>query len=100
MSDLVRNLEDRFSHVVDHFIFISTFQEEEFLRKGIAKIAALKPKPDILIVEKSVSRLAQDFLLQNGITLVYNVKMVCRNFMNFSMLTFVDTSDSKHFFKL
>ena len=51
-------------------------QEEEFLRKGIAKIAALKPKPDILIVEKSVGRLAQDFLLENGITLIYNVKLV------------------------
>lgn len=54
------------------------FKEEEFLKKGIAKIAALKPKPDILIVEKSVSRLAQDFLLEHGITLVYNVKLVGR----------------------
>ncbi|KAL4218119.1 hypothetical protein ACF0H5_022855 [Mactra antiquata] len=49
-------------------------QEEEFLRKNIKKITSLKPKPDILVVEKSVSRLAQDFLLKAGITLIYNVK--------------------------
>ncbi|XP_052764126.1 1-phosphatidylinositol 3-phosphate 5-kinase-like isoform X2 [Mya arenaria] len=49
-------------------------QEEEFLKKSIKKITSLKPRPDILVVEKSVSRLAQEFLLKAGITLIYNVK--------------------------
>ncbi|KAK3088070.1 hypothetical protein FSP39_014286 [Pinctada imbricata] len=51
-------------------------QEEEFLQKNVAKISSLKPKPDIVVVEKSVSRLAQNYLLKAGITLIYNVKMV------------------------
>ena len=59
-------------------------QEEEFLRKNIQKITSLKPRPDVLVVEKSVSRLAQEFLLKAGITLIYNVKevssIVYRNF--------------------
>ena len=33
-------------------------------------------EPDILLVEKSVSRLAQDFLLDCGVTLIINVKPV------------------------
>ncbi|XP_052249949.1 1-phosphatidylinositol 3-phosphate 5-kinase-like isoform X3 [Dreissena polymorpha] len=49
-------------------------QEEEFLWKNIKKITSLAPKPNILVVEKSVSRLAQDFILKAGITLIYNVK--------------------------
>ena len=40
----------------------------------MAKIAAFHP--NIVIVEKSVSRLAQEFLLEAGITLVFNVKHV------------------------
>ncbi|ELU02982.1 hypothetical protein CAPTEDRAFT_176607 [Capitella teleta] len=47
-------------------------QEYEHLRKSVGRIAELKP--DILMVEKTVSRLAQDFLLEAGITLVLNVK--------------------------
>nr|CFW94242.1 Eka-PIP kinase protein [Euperipatoides kanangrensis] len=47
-------------------------QEHEYLKNCAAKVAALKP--DILLVEKTVSRLAQNFLLQHGITLVLNVK--------------------------
>lgn len=48
-------------------------QEGEFLKHSVAKIAALHP--DIILVEKTVSRLAQDFLLEEGITLVYNLKL-------------------------
>lgn len=54
-------------------------QEEEFLKNNISKIASLSPRPDILVVEKTVSRLAQEYLLQAGITLVFNVKLVWFN---------------------
>lgn len=57
-------------------IFIVTSQEEEFLKNNISKIASLKPRPDIVVVENTVSRLAQTYLLQSGITLIFNVKMV------------------------
>ena len=40
----------------------------------MARIAALEP--DILLVEKSVSRVAQDFILDSGITLILNTKPV------------------------
>ena len=49
-------------------------QEKEFLTKSVAKITAYCP--DIVVVEKSVSRLAQVFLLDAGITLLFNVKFV------------------------
>ena len=45
-------------------------QEEEYLRKSVKKITSLKVRPDVIVVEKSVSRLAQDFLLKSGITLI------------------------------
>ncbi|RUS80456.1 hypothetical protein EGW08_011772, partial [Elysia chlorotica] len=32
-------------------------------------------RPNVVVVEKSVSRLAQEFLLEEGITLLYNVKL-------------------------
>ncbi|KAJ8321633.1 hypothetical protein KUTeg_000104 [Tegillarca granosa] len=41
-------------------------REEEFLKKSIAKITSLNPRPDVIIVEKTVSRLAQEYLLQDG----------------------------------
>ncbi|XP_022098381.1 1-phosphatidylinositol 3-phosphate 5-kinase-like isoform X2 [Acanthaster planci] len=47
-------------------------QEHEYLKNCVSRIASLKP--DILIVEKTVARLAQMFLLHSGITLVLNVK--------------------------
>ncbi|XP_068752478.1 1-phosphatidylinositol 3-phosphate 5-kinase-like isoform X2 [Montipora capricornis] len=47
-------------------------QEFEFLKNFVARVVSLRP--NILIVEKTVSRLAQDMLLQHGITLVLNVK--------------------------
>ena len=47
-------------------------QEAYYLRLAVAKVAALKP--DILMVEKSVARHAQQLLLDEGITLVLNVK--------------------------
>jgi 1-phosphatidylinositol-3-phosphate 5-kinase len=47
-------------------------QEHEFLKLLVARIA--EKKPDIVLVEKSVSRIAQDMLLHAGISLMVNVK--------------------------
>lgn len=47
-------------------------QENEYLRNVCARIIALQP--DIVMVQRNVSRLAQDFLREKGITLVHNVK--------------------------
>lgn len=47
-------------------------QENEYLKNAVAKIAAFKP--EVLLVEKVVSGLAQEFLYNLGITLVLNVK--------------------------
>lgn len=47
-------------------------QEHEYLRHVAARIVALQP--DVVLVQKNVSRLAQDMLRQNNITLVHNVK--------------------------
>ncbi|KAK6645654.1 hypothetical protein RUM43_001934 [Polyplax serrata] len=48
-------------------------QEHEYLRHVVARIAALQP--DIVMVYKNVSRLAQEYLLKLGITLVINTKL-------------------------
>lgn len=47
-------------------------QEKEYLQSLVRKIAALKPQ--ILVVEKAVSRLAQEYCRQAGMTLVFNMK--------------------------
>ncbi|XP_047111766.1 1-phosphatidylinositol 3-phosphate 5-kinase [Schistocerca piceifrons] len=47
-------------------------QEHEYLRNAVARIVALQP--DILLVGRGVSRLAQDLLLAQGITLALNVR--------------------------
>eukprot|EP00795_Rhopilema_esculentum_P013781 gene13781-4710_t len=47
-------------------------QEYEFLKKFIARIVSLKP--NIVLVEKTVARVAQNMLLEAGITLVHNIK--------------------------
>ena len=49
-------------------------QEYEFLKKFIARIVSLKP--NIVLVEKTVARVAQNMLLEAGITLVHNIKSV------------------------
>ena len=53
-------------------------QEYEFLKNFVARVVSLKP--NILLVEKTVSRLAQDMLLKHGVTLVLNVKRVSNAF--------------------
>ncbi|XP_051135010.1 1-phosphatidylinositol-3-phosphate 5-kinase FAB1B-like isoform X2 [Andrographis paniculata] len=47
-------------------------QEMDHLKMAVAKIGA--QKPDILLVEKSVSRHAQEYLLAKDISLVLNIK--------------------------
>jgi len=47
-------------------------QEEAHLKAAVDRIAVLEP--DILLVEKSVGRFAQDQLLERGVALVLNVK--------------------------
>ena len=49
-------------------------QEYEFLKNFIARVITLKP--NIVLVEKTVARVAQDMLLASGITLVHNIKSV------------------------
>lgn len=47
-------------------------QEQEYVDRAVAKIYGLGP--NLVLVGKSVSRLAQESLLSLGITLVLNVK--------------------------
>lgn len=47
-------------------------QEMDHLKMAVAKIG--RHAPDVLLVEKSVSRYAQEYLLTKGISLVLNVK--------------------------
>ena len=47
-------------------------QEMDHLKMAVAKIHA--HQPNILLVEKSVSRFAQDYLLEKDISLVLNIK--------------------------
>lgn len=52
-------------------------QEREYLRNLVSRIAALKPQ--VLLVERNVSGLALEFLEQEGIAVVYNVKPAVLN---------------------
>ncbi|XP_021750291.1 1-phosphatidylinositol-3-phosphate 5-kinase FAB1B-like isoform X1 [Chenopodium quinoa] len=47
-------------------------QEMDHLKMAVAKISSLNP--NILLVEKSVSRFAQEYLLEQNISLVLNIK--------------------------
>ena len=47
--------------------------EAQYLKNHCSKLL-LRQRPDVLIVEKSVARLAQDYLLHAGVSLVLNVK--------------------------
>jgi 1-phosphatidylinositol-3-phosphate 5-kinase len=47
-------------------------QEREYLRMLVSKIASMQP--DVILVEKSVSRVAQDLIRDAGICLAVNVK--------------------------
>ncbi|CAB1347044.1 unnamed protein product [Coregonus sp. 'balchen'] len=47
-------------------------QEHEFLKNYVQRIADVRP--NLVLVERTVSRIAQDMLLEHGIALVINVK--------------------------
>ncbi|XP_028393496.1 1-phosphatidylinositol 3-phosphate 5-kinase-like isoform X2 [Dendronephthya gigantea] len=62
-----------FQRVENKMAFLDSLvlQEEEFLKNMVGRIVALKP--DLVLVEKTVSRLAQDMLLQRGISVILNI---------------------------
>ena len=47
-------------------------QEYAFLKNFVKRVLALKP--NVILVEKNVARVAQDMLLAGGVTLVHNIK--------------------------
>ncbi|ESO10728.1 hypothetical protein HELRODRAFT_190147 [Helobdella robusta] len=62
-----QRVENKFSSLEPQIL-----QEREFLKKSVERI--LQVEPDVVIVEKSVSRLANEFLFNAGVTVVSNVK--------------------------
>jgi hypothetical protein len=62
-----------FDRIANKFLSFDALlsQEHGYLQKLVAKIAALQP--DIVVVEKAVSRLAQDFLLEVFLVLIFNL---------------------------
>ncbi|KAK0041710.1 1-phosphatidylinositol 3-phosphate 5-kinase [Biomphalaria pfeifferi] len=62
-----QRVENKFSSLEPQIL-----QEREFMRNSVMKMIAYRP--NVVVVEKSVSRLAQEHLLEAGITLLYNVK--------------------------
>ncbi|CAN4115567.1 unnamed protein product [Withania somnifera] len=63
-----------YQRVSNHLSSFDTLlqQEMDHLKMAVAKIDV--HQPDVLLVEKSVSRYAQEYLLAKGITLVLNIK--------------------------
>jgi len=82
-----QRVENKFSSLEPQIL-----QEHEYLRNCVGRIATLQP--DILIVEKTVSRLAQGFLLDANITLVLNMKpSVMERIARFTQATIVSSID-------
>jgi len=82
-----QRVENKFSSLEPQIL-----QEHEYLHNCVGRIAALQP--DILLVEKTVSRLAQGFLLDANITLVLNVKPgVMERIARFTQATIVSSID-------
>ena len=82
-----QRVENKFSSLEPQIL-----QEHEYLRNCVWRIATLQP--DVLIVEKTVSRLAQGFLLDANITLVLNVKpSVMECIARFTQATIVSSID-------
>jgi 1-phosphatidylinositol-3-phosphate 5-kinase len=71
-------------------------QEHGYLYNLVAKIAAFRP--DVVVVERAVSRLAQDFLLDSGITLMLNVKpSVIKYLARCTQADLLETSEQLNF---
>ncbi|KAK6165394.1 hypothetical protein SNE40_022328 [Patella caerulea] len=83
-----QRIESKFSSLEPQIL-----QEKEFLRNSVSKIVQVSP--NILVVEKTVSRLAQDFLLEAGITLIFNVKpRVMERLSRFTQTDIIPSIDS------
>ncbi|KAM9342611.1 1-phosphatidylinositol 3-phosphate 5-kinase isoform 7-T8 [Pholidichthys leucotaenia] len=68
-------------------------QEREFLKNYVQRIVDVRP--NLVLVEKTVSRIAQEMLLEHGITLVINVKSLdCLNPANHQSLCVLFSSSS------
>ena len=63
-----------YQRVENEFISLEPLlsQEKEHLRKLVGRVVALKP--DIVLVQKTVSRLALEFLLEAHVAVAYNIK--------------------------
>lgn len=63
-----------YQRVENEFISLGVLlaQEREHLKKLVSRVVALKP--DIVLVQKAVSRLALEFLLEAGIAVSYGIK--------------------------
>ncbi|KAJ0075209.1 hypothetical protein Patl1_33851 [Pistacia atlantica] len=71
----VSNLLSSFDTLLQQVVLVyisSTWLEMDHLKMAVAKIDA--HHPDVLLVEKSVSRFAQEYLLAKNISLVLNIK--------------------------
>lgn len=77
--------------------------ESQYLRNYCSKLL-LRQSPDILVVEKSVARIAQEIFLQSNVSLVLNVKSsimdkLCR-FLQADPMYSIDDPVKKFFFNL
>lgn len=77
--------------------------ESQYLRNYCSKLV-LRHSPDVLIVEKSVARIAQEYFLQTGVSLVLNIKpsimdKLCRFLQADPMYSIDDPVRSGTFFK-
>ena len=63
-----------YQRVENHFISLEPIvnQEKEYLQHLVARIVALSPH--LIVVEKTVSRLALELLLKHNVAVAYNVK--------------------------
>ncbi|KAG0232821.1 1-phosphatidylinositol-3-phosphate 5-kinase [Actinomortierella wolfii] len=63
-----------YQRVENHFISLGPIwdQEKEYLHNLVARIVAFRPH--VIVVEKTISRLALEMLLKNNVAVIYNVK--------------------------
>ncbi|KAF9995690.1 1-phosphatidylinositol-3-phosphate 5-kinase, partial [Entomortierella chlamydospora] len=71
---LILKFAIEYQRVENHFISLEPIvnQEKEYLRHLVTRIVALSPH--IIVVEKTVSRLALEMLLKHNVAVAYNVK--------------------------
>ncbi|KAF8971954.1 1-phosphatidylinositol-3-phosphate 5-kinase [Entomortierella lignicola] len=71
---LILKFAIEYQRVENHFISLEPIvnQEKEYLQHLVTRIVSLGPQ--IIVVEKTVSRLALDMLLKHNVAVAYNVK--------------------------